>query len=86
MTSGEGVVFLLITFAVIAWCSVTRPSSVRCPDGFYAEGVRPSGETTCRRPTATAPGFGARIYCTGGAIPVVDDRDGRTVGCQRSVP
>ena len=62
------------------------------------EGVRRSGDFVCEKappitcgeptgpyenvPCPPAPRYGSKIYCTGGAEPVIDD-DGRTVGCQR---
>lgn len=74
---------------------VVAPPIARCRDGFYVEGVRPSGKSTCRE--IPPPGCGEpkwtppcpeprtmpiRIYCTGGTVPLVLD-DGETIGCQR---
>lgn len=78
----EGVAFLLITWIVIAVCVVTRTDSVTCPPGTYANGVRTTGASECIR-VGDDRGIGVRIYCSGGAVPIVSDRDGRTIGCQR---
>lgn len=94
----------MIAWAIIAiaalllswWDAIVRPSSARCPEGFAAEGVRPSGATTCRpvpppncgEPTGehTQPcvvpdvELPRAIHCTGGTMPIVVDA--RTIGCQ----
>lgn len=75
-------------------CAFVRPTSLRAPAGWHVEGVRPSGATTLRRAPQTTcdasrdvcadeldPAVTGRIYCTGGARPIVVDA--RTVGCQR---
>lgn len=72
-------------------------SPKRCREGWFVDGVRPSGVTRCR--PAPPPRCGEPvpphnqpcpkderaelmvIYCTGGTRPIVVDD--RTVGCQR---
>jgi hypothetical protein len=73
---------------VVALCcaAVTRPQHARCPpgQGWYVNGIRPSGRFECRR--VDAPGvIHGHLYCTGGTHPIVvlTDREARTVGCQR---
>ena len=92
----DEVFYALVTVLVIAALSLTRPTRARCPAGWLHEGVRPSGAFACkpalvggeRDPAGgidTAyqpPGeLGGRVYCTGGAVPIVVDY--RTVGCTR---
>jgi hypothetical protein len=80
----EGILFAVFTVAIVAIGGT--PDRVTCARGFYAEGVRPSGETTCRRAPRSDlddsdETYGARVHCTGGADPIVIDH--RTVGCTR---
>lgn len=85
---------LIASVAILCWSMATHPSRVECPRGWYAEGVRPDGETRCRPtpardcPTTAQcddgwlPGaLEDRVWCVGGTVPVVDD-DGRVVSCQ----
>lgn len=37
----------LLSIASLCWAMATHPARLRCPPPFYAEGVRPSGRTTC---------------------------------------
>ncbi len=85
----ESALFALITLAIIVITSIAEPRRVRCPSGWYAEGVRPSGATTCRRApindiTPPTGAIDALVYCTGGSLPIVIDH--RTVGCNRRNP
>lgn len=84
---------LLIAVLVVMLIMSQR---AQCPVGSYVEGVRSSGESTCVS-TPPNDGCGEpyeeapicpesrrepiRIYCTGGAEPIVIDH--RTIGCQR---
>ena len=89
---------LLFWFASLllrAYTAVARPSSLTCPPGTYANGVRPSGATQC----VLAPsGTGSEECVAGGACgpwppqPALDVRvwcsgveqprtDGRRVWC-----
>jgi hypothetical protein len=82
----------LASLAVRAIVSVTRPSSATCPPRWWlGEGVRRSGEYTCRldtdrtewppidgRPAAELRG---RIYCAAGEQPLVINE--RHVACRR---
>lgn len=90
------VIIALVSLLLHLWDVIVRPQRATCPAAWYAEGVRPSGETTCRpapppncgEPTGeyTAPcpdderELQREIYCTGGTQPIVVDS--RTVGCQ----
>lgn len=91
------VLFTFVSVISLCVCMLVRPTHVICPPGWYAEGVRPNGATTCL-PAPSGPdvisthgvedrsvqppgAIEARIYCTGGAHPIVVDA--RTVGCQR---
>ncbi len=82
----EGVLFTVITCAVLMAAAVTEPRLVRCPPNWYVMGVPPSGRTTCNRPSrdeldeSPEPSIGVRIYCTNNQRPIV--RDFRTIGCQ----
>jgi hypothetical protein len=89
---------LLLSELLLCWSMLAHPRAARCPDGWWLrDGIRRDGSFSCRRPPlggdddvltgrSTAvdqPGeLRARIYCTGGAVPIVRE-DGRTVGCQR---
>ena len=83
MSIFEGVAFLLITFVVITMCAIARPQRLSCPAGFYVNGVRETGASECIRDSVDPASFGVRIYCTNGLVPIVDDRDGRTIACKR---
>lgn len=90
-------VLSLVLFVVaIGIDAITVPGErATCPPGMYAEGVRPSGETSCvaspppgcEEPVGTwyacpePRRFPTRIHCTGGSRPIVVDE--RTVGCTR---
>ncbi len=84
------VVCAFLTAVVLIVGIALHPTRVRCPTGWFAEGVRPSGSFQCSRPppggendATTPPGrIGGRVWCTGGTVPVLAD-DGRTVGCMR---
>lgn len=41
-----------LSLAMLCCSAVTRPRAARCADGFYVNGIRPSGVYECRR----APG------------------------------
>lgn len=71
-------------------------SPKRCRDGWFVQGVRPSGATTCeqappprcgepvppyQQPCPASSSYPMAIYCTGGSRPIVVDY--RTVGCTR---
>lgn len=90
-------IFAVLTAIVFVIAAFSRPTHARCPRGWWLpEGIRRSGEFTCRpapvggdddaltgRDTATqSPAeLSGQIYCTGGAVPVVNGD--RVVGCQR---
>ncbi len=43
---------IMLAFAslfLLCAAMIARPNSARCPRTFYDEGIRPSGEYTCRR-------------------------------------
>jgi hypothetical protein len=87
LSSQDGPLFVLLSLVTIAWCGLAKPNRIGCAPGWYAEGVRPSGETVFRRSPRVVPddddpagAIGARIYCTGGTRPIVVDY--RTVGCE----
>lgn len=42
----------LLSIALLCCSAVVRPAAARCSEGFYVNGVRPSGVYECRR----APG------------------------------
>lgn len=94
----------LLSLALLICTAAIRPTSARCPPGWYVNGVRPTGIYECRRVpggdplydgaagypdrTVDSPGwYWARIYCTGGAQPIVvlarHERDARFVACRR---
>ena len=69
---------------------------LRCAPGWYVEGVRPSGKSSCvqspprncgepvpphNQPCPDGSRFDVQIYCTNGLIPLVIDH--RTLGCRR---
>lgn len=90
-------IFAIVTLIVLFTVAVIRPERIRAPVGYNVEGVRPDGSTTIRVAPPRSCGepippnnqpcthrdrsFGARIYCTGGTLPIVVDE--RTIGCQR---
>jgi hypothetical protein len=37
----------LLSTALLVYACITRPSRSRCPDGWYINGVRPSGRFEC---------------------------------------
>jgi len=48
----HGLLAMLAAIVAMVFCIVLaefapRPSTARCPDGTYVEGVRPDGSTTC---------------------------------------
>jgi hypothetical protein len=87
---------LLLTIVVLCASTVTRPRKATCPPSWHhgGGGGGPGGGGggrgfACRRDFRTGdlderplPGaIAGRVYCTGGASPIVIDH--RTVGCQR---
>jgi hypothetical protein len=81
---------LLLTIVVLCASTVTRPRKATCPPSWHHGGVElATGGFACRRDFRTGdlderplPGaIAGRVYCTGGASPIVIDH--RTVGCQR---
>lgn len=84
---------LFVSAALLTCSAVTQPSSARCPAGWYLNGVRQTGVYECRRAPGGAPDrtvdrlgwYRSRVWCTGGTRPIVvlEDREARTVGCQR---
>ena len=87
---------VILSGIVLLLCALAHAPRVTCPLGWWAEGVRPSGETTCRRVAprdcpSNAPcadGYvetmmSARVYCSDDQRPVALD-DGRTVTCRRA--
>jgi hypothetical protein len=91
---GEVVATLVGMIALVVAIAATPPIA-RCPDGYYVNGVRPSGKSTCREipptrdcgepkfspPCPEPRTFPIRIYCTGGSQPIVVDD--ATIGCMR---
>lgn len=87
----------VISALLFTWSHVIRAERATCPAGWYVNGVAPDGTFRVRpvpppeRPCASGPNgcierdldieIRGRIYCTGGARPVVVNE--RTVGCQR---
>lgn len=68
--------YLLLGVACLIAASFVRPQRARCPDRFWVNGIRPSGEFSCLR-ALDVEGEGppdselaGRLYCTG-TIPVV---------------
>ena len=89
-------VVILASGIVLFLCALAHTPRVTCPRGWWAEGVRPDGETTCRRVAPhdcpsnkpCADGYveatiSARVYCLASERPTVLD-DGRTVVCWRT--
>lgn len=83
---------VIATIALLCFAMVAQPKRASCPDGWWVDGVSPSGVFGCafvdRRDRREWPPLdalpievGSRIYCTGGARPVVVDST--NVGCQR---
>lgn len=89
------VIFALVSVVLLVAAMLIRPAAARCPGDWYtADGIKPSGEFGCSAPPRglegsdngndvqpDAYGVKSRIYCTGGAVPIVVDS--RTVGCTR---
>lgn len=79
--------FCLVTLFVLLVAAIARPTLMRCPSGWFVNGVRPSGRTECIRDEDGRPErIEMQIYCANGLVPLVDDRDGRTIACQRWRP
>lgn len=88
---------IVLTVVLLLFVAFARPERAHAPPGWHFEGIRPSGETTLRHappPNCGEPvppydqpcprderAIGTRIFCTGGALPIVVDS--QTVGCQR---
>lgn len=91
------VIVFIAALLLQLWDLIFRPSSARCPPGWFAEGVRPSGLTSCRPSPPANCGepvppndqpcpedkrvIERKIYCTGGMRPVQIGE--RVIGCQR---
>lgn len=84
------VLAVLVSIALLSIACAMRPIHGRCPASWWVDGVRPSGEYRCAYsaddrdwPTIDAwpVEIESRIYCTGGARPIVVNA--RSVGCQR---
>jgi hypothetical protein len=90
-----GIVTGLVAAIIALIVSLVWTPIARCPDGYYVNGVRPSGRSTCREvpptrdcgepkwspPCPEPRTFPVRIYCTGGSVPLV--LDDATIGCMR---
>ena len=93
------VFFCFVSIVCLMLAMVAHPTRATCPTGWYLSmGIRRSGEFLCQpvpvggdddvltgKDTAYQPPgtIHGRLYCTGGAQPIVDIRTGRSVGCQR---
>lgn len=87
---------LVVTLLLGTLGHLPASSRVRCPAGWYVNGVRPGGDFECRpvvgependildavrrRAIADDRALAGRVYCTGGATP---RQDGESVWCQR---
>ena len=87
----------IASILVLCVCMLVRPTQVICPEGWYVNGVRKTGQTECIPVprgfeeltdrgiidnSIQPPGYvSVRIYCTGGTRAIVVNQ--RTVGCQR---
>lgn len=87
----------LVTLVLLAAVSIVQPTRAIAPIGWYVNGVAPDGIYRVRKaPDRERPcslgwngcidneperEFRSRIYCTGGAYPIVVSD--RIVGCQR---
>lgn len=87
---------ILVGTIVLFTSTFVRNDRFTCPGGFYAEGVRPNGDSQCRqvppagcgepRPPNDRPCVGegyvipSKVYCTNGTSPILVNE--RTVGCQ----
>ncbi len=77
-----------VSMFVLAMLALVQPSHLACPRGWYVEGVRPSGETTCAVSPEIDDSDGAwlqpriavKIYCREGERPIVVDY--RRVACR----
>lgn len=89
----ENLQYLLLGVFIVLVCAVLQPTRVRCPHGWWVNGVRPSGAFECRKtPRSIVTPSAAEVheidsdwmiagdlYC-GEQLPIVVDE--RTVGCQ----
>lgn len=88
----------IATILVLCWSTATRPRGARCPQGWYVDGIRPTGRFDCAR----TPGGDIMYDGAGGYPDRAVDLPGRlggrlyctggshpivvnerTVGCQR---
>jgi len=93
-------IWRFVSYAVLLWCCVHRPTRMSCLDKWMHDGVRTDGSFVCRpvpigdpdydgtwqRPDRSTqpPGEIRARIYCSGACPIVID--GRTVGCQRVTP
>ena len=78
-----------VCVVIVAVFMAFAPKRATCPKGMYqAHGIKPDGSYLCRdvvpegkEDTVVPRDKRGRIWCTGGARPIVVDE--RTVGCQR---
>ncbi len=89
----------IASIVCLLWAMATHPTKAQCPKGWWLPyGVRETGEYRCLpvsvggdddvltgKDTGYQPlgEIRSRIYCTGGTRPIIDQRTGRGVGCQR---
>ena len=71
----------LLSIFLLCAAFVVHPTRARCPDAWWVNGVRPSGDLACRPADGRDVEIHSRVYCTGGSSPIVVDD--RTVGCTR---
>lgn len=97
MTPSDVAVSVLATVALCVVTAALRPHAVRCPSGWRAGGVTPSGAFTCDLPHGCRDDYHPRggwishcdgmlsaqgsVYCTNGQEPIVG-ADGVTIACQ----
>lgn len=81
----------------LALVFVSRPTRVTCREGYFVDGVRPNGKSTCRQVPPKNCGepsgpwkqacpkdvgdYEVAVHCTSGTRPIVVNE--RTIGCQR---
>lgn len=77
--------YLALTIAIAIIAVIVRPTRARCPEHFWANGIRPNGSFSCLRTPVVesdAPAdaeLGGWIYCMG-TIPVLVSE--HAVGCR----
>lgn len=95
----DEIAHLAMGVVVLVAAAFVRPTIASCPQGYFVEGVRPTGESRCLPVPPPEPSCAGavrcpdhppsrywlpvQIHCTGTTIPTVGN-DGRTIRCTRS--